>query len=83
MSLTTAVLKKKGGDSVGVAQQYCGNLGKVENCQVGVFAAYASRQCQMILQVITWIISLRIDLSPPVVLHDRLSLPFSAINDLA
>ena len=35
---------KKGQDSVGVARQYCGTLGKVENCQVGVFAAYASRR---------------------------------------
>ena len=35
---------KKGQDSVGVARQYCGAIGKVENCQVGVFAAYASRQ---------------------------------------
>ncbi len=35
---------KKGDDSAGVGKQYCGTLGKVENCQVGVFAAYASRQ---------------------------------------
>lgn len=33
---------KKGNDSIGVSRQYCGSLGKVENCQVGVFAAYAS-----------------------------------------
>jgi SRSO17 transposase len=34
---------KKGEDSIGVVRQYCGNIGKVENCQVGVYAAYASR----------------------------------------
>src|SRR5437667_1175673 len=34
---------KKGTDSVGVARQYCGTLGKVEHCQVGVCAGYASR----------------------------------------
>ena len=34
---------KKGTDSAGVARQYCGPLGKVENCQVGVFTGYATR----------------------------------------
>ena len=36
--------KKKGNDSAGVYRQYCGNIGKVDNCQVGVFAGYASSQ---------------------------------------
>ena len=35
---------KKGDKSVGVARQWCGRLGKVENCQVGVFMAYVSRK---------------------------------------
>jgi SRSO17 transposase len=35
---------KKGKDSVGVARQYCGTLGNVENCPVGVCAGYAARQ---------------------------------------
>lgn len=30
---------KKGNRSAGVARQYCGRLGKTENCQVGVFSA--------------------------------------------
>jgi SRSO17 transposase len=34
---------KKGQHSVGVARQYSGTAGRVENCQVGMFAAYASR----------------------------------------
>jgi SRSO17 transposase len=34
---------KKGEDSIGVVRQYCGNIGNVENCQVGVYAADASR----------------------------------------
>lgn len=33
---------KKGDDSIGVAKQYCGTIGKVDNCQVGVFASYVS-----------------------------------------
>ena len=35
---------KKGNNSIGVYKQYCGNLGKVDNCQVGVFASYASTE---------------------------------------
>ena len=34
---------KKGTESVGVARQWCGRLGKVENCQVGVYLGYVSR----------------------------------------
>jgi SRSO17 transposase len=35
---------KKGQDSIGVSRQYCGTVGKVDNCQVGVFSAYVSEQ---------------------------------------
>jgi SRSO17 transposase len=35
---------KKGIKSVGVARQWCGRYGKVDNCQVGVFMAYVSRK---------------------------------------
>jgi SRSO17 transposase len=37
-------LPKQGQHSVAVAPQYCGALGKVANCQVGVFLGYASRK---------------------------------------
>jgi SRSO17 transposase len=33
---------KKGTQSCGVQRQWCGNLGKKENCQVGVFLGYAT-----------------------------------------
>jgi SRSO17 transposase len=35
---------KQGNDSVGVAAQYCGAVGKVANSQVGVYLGYVSRQ---------------------------------------
>jgi SRSO17 transposase len=37
---------KKGEQSVGVKRQYTGTVGKRENCQVGVFLAYASSRGQ-------------------------------------
>ena len=33
---------KKGKKSVGVARQYSGTAGRIENCQIGVFLAYSS-----------------------------------------
>lgn len=33
---------KRGRHSAGVAPQYCGRTGRVENCQVGVFASYVT-----------------------------------------
>ena len=35
---------KKGTESVGVARQYCGSVGKIENSQMGVYLAYVSTQ---------------------------------------
>jgi len=40
---------KKGIHSAGVARQYSGTAGRVENCQIGVFLAYASQHGQTLL----------------------------------
>lgn len=42
---------KKGTKSVGVARQWCGRNGKVDNCQVGVFMAYVSRKEHALVNV--------------------------------
>src|SRR4051812_21266015 len=38
----SSAFPKKGAGSCGVARQWCGRLGKVDSCQVGVFLAYAA-----------------------------------------
>jgi SRSO17 transposase len=35
---------KQGTESVGVQRQWCGRLGKIENCQVGIYLGYVSRR---------------------------------------
>jgi SRSO17 transposase len=40
--LDGSAFPKKGEDSVGVARQWCGRFGKVENCQIGVFIVYST-----------------------------------------
>ena len=40
ITIDSSEIEKKGKESVGVARQYCGRLGKVENCQSGVFVGY-------------------------------------------
>ncbi len=47
--LDPSAFPKKGDDSCGVSRQWCGCLGKIDNCQVGVFLAYASRRGQALL----------------------------------
>lgn len=42
---------KKGRESVGVDRQWCGRLGKVDNCQVGVYLAYVARREQVLVDV--------------------------------
>jgi SRSO17 transposase len=40
--IDASTFPKTGADSCGVARQWCGRLGKQENCQRGIFLAYAA-----------------------------------------
>src|SRR4029078_13361744 len=40
---------KKGTHSAGVARQYSGTAGRIENCQIGVFLAYATSRGQTLI----------------------------------
>jgi SRSO17 transposase len=42
---------KKGTESVGVQRQWCGRLGKVENCQVGIYLGYVARREHALVDV--------------------------------
>jgi len=44
LTVDSCEFPKKGTESVGVARQYCGAVGKVDNCQSGVFVGYASQK---------------------------------------
>jgi SRSO17 transposase len=42
---------KSGRESVGVARQWCGRLGKGDNCQVALYAGYVSRKGQTLVDL--------------------------------
>jgi SRSO17 transposase len=46
---------KKGTKSVGVQRQYSGTAGRIENCQIGVFLAYASRHGHTLIDRILYL----------------------------
>ncbi|MCL2868126.1 MAG: IS701 family transposase [Candidatus Bathyarchaeota archaeon] len=44
LSVDESDFPKKGTQTAGIAHQYCGRLGKTENCQAGVFLSYATEK---------------------------------------
>jgi SRSO17 transposase len=48
--LDPSAFPKKGTASCGVDRQWCGRLGKIDNCQVGVFLAYATPRGSALLE---------------------------------
>ena len=49
LALDPSGFPKKGTESCGVARQWCGRLGKVDNCQVGVFLGYVTPRGQALI----------------------------------
>jgi len=50
LSVDSSEFTKKGNNSAGVARQHNGRLGKIDNCQSGVFLSYASAKGYGLLQ---------------------------------
>ena len=50
LTLDESDIPKKGKESVGVARQYCGNTGKIDNCQAGIFLGYSSSKGYALLE---------------------------------
>ena len=42
---------KQGKGSVGVARQWCGRVGKIDNCQVGIYMGYVTRKEHALVDV--------------------------------
>jgi SRSO17 transposase len=51
LAFDPSAFAKKGDRSVGVQRQWCGRLGKLENCRVGVYMAYVSRRDHALVDV--------------------------------
>ena len=49
LTIDSSEIVKKGKESVGVARQHCGRLGKVANCQSGMFLGYTSDEAYAFL----------------------------------
>ncbi len=49
--LDPSAFPKKGTGSVGVQRQWCGRLGKLDNCQVGIYLGYVSRHEHALVDV--------------------------------
>jgi SRSO17 transposase len=46
-----SAFRKQGKESVGVARQWCGRFGKIDNCQVGIYLGYVSRKEHALVDV--------------------------------